>query len=63
MPPQMSDQERARALARFRSLRGRGGVSVAFHPVGPPVPAQNPQELQEAAEQALVSAALEQDPS
>jgi hypothetical protein len=59
----MTDQERARALARFRSLRGRGGVQVRFHPVGPAVPAQSPQELQEAADQALVGEALEQEPS
>lgn len=59
----MTDEERARALARFRAFRGRGGVAVSFHPVGPPVRASDPQELREAAEQALVEAALEQDPS
>jgi hypothetical protein len=37
--------ERARALARFRSLRGQGGVSISFMAPGAIVPARNPAEL------------------
>jgi hypothetical protein len=58
----LSEEERARQLARFRNLRGRGAV-LSFPPLGPVVPASNPQELQEASEQALVEAALEDEVS
>lgn len=39
--------ERVTALARFRSLRGQGGVGISFVTYGASVRARNPAELQE----------------
>ena len=50
----LTDAQRARALARYRNLRGRGGVRVGFKQLGPTVEAKNPQELEEATDEALV---------
>jgi hypothetical protein len=55
----LSDEERARALARFRGMRGRA-LTLNFVPMGPTVEASNPAELQEAADAALVAATLDQ---
>jgi hypothetical protein len=38
--------DRSRALARFRSLRGRGGARFAFVLFGPIVSARDPNELE-----------------
>ena len=40
-----TDADRARALARFRSLRGQGGVVIGFAAVGPMDEAATPAEL------------------
>jgi hypothetical protein len=53
MSEKLTDAERARALARYRSMQGRS-VRVGFGPFGPTVEARNPQELEEKTEQALV---------
>lgn len=45
--------ERARALARFRSLRGQGGVSISFVAPGAIVRARNPAGLRERSSDAL----------
>jgi hypothetical protein len=58
----LTEAERARQLARFRSMRGRAAV-LSFPQLGPEVQASTPQELQQETEQALVEAALETDAS
>jgi hypothetical protein len=58
----LSDADRARQLARFRNLRGRG-IAVSFPPLGPVVQASDPQELQEATDQALAEVVSEEPAS
>ena len=43
----MKDEERERAVARFRTMRGRGLV-ISYVAHGPIVPAKTPGELREA---------------
>jgi len=58
----LSDDEKARALARFRSLRGRG-VQLSFESFGPEVKADTPQELKDSADEALVQASQDSEDS
>jgi len=62
-PRELTAQEEAQILAKYRSMEGRGGVKIGFEPMGRVVQARNPEELKEAAEQALVDETLKQDPS
>lgn len=57
----LSDDERARALARLRGMRGRA-LTLDFVPMGPTVEASNPQELQERADAAIVES-TQDDPA
>lgn len=41
----LSPADKARALARYRAIRGRGGVQISFVAVGPTVCAADPDEL------------------
>lgn len=43
----ITDSDKARALAGFRSLRGRGGVRISFIAFGRVVQARQPAELQQ----------------
>jgi hypothetical protein len=52
----LTDDGKARALARFRSMRGRGGVRISFVAIGPAVPASDPEALGRATTAALVVA-------
>lgn len=54
----LSPADRARALARYRLLRGQGGVVLRFGAVGPVVEAATPNEL-EAATAALTAIGTE----
>lgn len=52
----LTDADKARALARFRSVRGEGGVRLAFVTLGPIVRAVDPEELRRATIDAIVVA-------
>ena len=41
----LTDVDKERALARYRSLRGRGGVMLGFVTLGPTVKAVDPEGL------------------
>jgi hypothetical protein len=41
----LSESDKARVLARFRSMRGQGGVRISFVTFGPLVVARDPDEL------------------
>lgn len=58
----LSDEERARQLTRFRAMRGRA-VALSFPSMGPEVQASDPEELEQATEQALTEATQEDDAS
>jgi len=53
----LADADRARVLARYRSLHGRGGLKIKFEPLGPLVVATNPSELEAATVDALAEIA------
>jgi hypothetical protein len=55
----LSDSDRARALARFRSLRHRG-TRIGFEPLGPVVGTEGPEELTLATAKALAEIAATQ---
>lgn len=59
----LTEEERARVLSRFSCLRGRGGVTIGFHPLGRTVQASNPEELREAMERALIEETEQQVPT
>jgi hypothetical protein len=44
----LTDADKARALARFRSMRGSGGVQISFVAFGPTVRADDPEALRRA---------------
>lgn len=59
----LTEADRRNAIARFANLRGQGGVTLGFAPLGPRVRASSPEELEEATNRALADETLEQDPS
>jgi hypothetical protein len=56
---QLTAADKARALARFPSLRGPGGVRLSFVAFGPIVPARDPEALRRAAIDSLIGSASE----
>jgi len=60
---EITPEEWVRICNKYRCLKGRGGVTIGWEPMGPTVDAKNPQELKAATEQALIDETLKQDPS
>lgn len=62
MSKELSDEERRRALSRYSRMKGRS-VNPSFPALGPVVDASNPEELEDATNQAVVADSEDQDPS
>jgi hypothetical protein len=58
-----TDADKARALARFRSLRGPGGVRLSFVAFGPTVRAVDPEVLPRATIGVIIEASEDRSPN